>query len=439
MTPTTLTRNGNGTADTETPEARTHEPGDGAPVNGNGAPAPAVRRLPAADANGTAAAPDDRPTLAVFCYQAPDSPVGRNAARTVAALARREVPVHLFARHDFGDAAGGAAVHAVGDCPGGDLVDSVQEFTRRACNAFLQHFADGLAHVTPLGYEWSAMPALSILRGVKNLSGLVSVDSLERQRSDMSSDLSRRIAAIELAGLREARTVLVQNPAAGEVAKYWVPDCADRLVPARQPFPMDTFDTGIDPGAVKARYQVGPVDPTILYVGDLDARYGPDVLVKALPAVLRHHPQARLVIVGDGPLFWPLRVYTRYLLLEHAVRLPGSVEGRAMCELVQAADVVAVPSRESTPWWPILAAWAARRPVVASHEAARGLLEHEKDSVLCYPSENSFVWGIERVLYDADLGREVGRRGRAKLEQRFGWECVADQVVELMGVAAGKQ
>jgi glycosyltransferase involved in cell wall biosynthesis len=103
---------------------------------------------------------------------------------------------------------------------------------------------------------------------------------------------------------------------------------------------------------------------------------------------------------------------------------------------VQAADVVVVPSRESTPWWPVLAAWAANRPVVATHEAARGLVEHGKDSVLCYPNENSCVWGIERILYDPDFARALGARGREKLERRFGWACVADQVVELMGVAA---
>jgi glycosyltransferase involved in cell wall biosynthesis len=367
----------------------------------------------------------------VFCYAEPESSVGRNALQTVAALARRQVPVHLFTRYDVEVA--GAVVHAVGDPVEADLVDSVQEFTRRAANACLQQLGDASGPVTVLGYEWSSVPALSLLRGVKNLSCILSLDSMERQRSDMSSDLSRRIAAIELDGLREVRTVLVQNPAAGEVAKYWVPECADRLVPARQPFPMHQFATGVDAGAIKARYQVGPIDPTILYVGDLDARYGPDLLVKAMPAILRNHKQARLVIVGDGPMLWPLKVYARYLLLEHAVRVPGSVEGQAMCELMQAADVVAMPSRESTPWWPILAAWAAKRPVVATHEAARGLLEHEKDSVLCYANENSCVWGVERVLFDPELARAIGQRGRAKLEQRFGWECVADQVVELMG------
>ena len=91
---------------------------------------------------------------------------------------------------------------------------------------------------------------------------------------------------------------------------------------------------------------MGPVDPTILFIGDLSDQYGPDLLVKALPGILKNHKQARLVVVGDGPLYWPLRVFTRYLLLEHAVRLPGSVEGQALHELIQAADVVVVPSRE---------------------------------------------------------------------------------------------
>jgi glycosyltransferase involved in cell wall biosynthesis len=169
----------------------------------------------------------------------------------------------------------------------------------------------------------------------------------------------------------------------------------------------------------------------------LNERYGPDLLVKALPAVLKNHPQARLVVVGDGDLHWPLKVYARYLLLEHAVRLVGNVEGQALHELLQAADVIAVPSRDSTPWWPIQAAWAARRPVVATHPAApAGLLEHERDGILVYPSENSLVWGIERILFDAGLRQAMADRGGEKLDERFGWGNVAAQVEELMTQAA---
>jgi glycosyltransferase involved in cell wall biosynthesis len=125
-------------------------------------------------------------------------------------------------------------------------------------------------------------------------------------------------------------------------------------------------------------------------------------------------------------------VFARYMLLEHAVRFAGDVRGQAMCELVQAADVIAVPSREATPWWPFLAGWAARRPVVATHNAAPTMLKHQKNSVLVYPSENSLVWGIERVLYDAELGRTIGQKGHDQLEEQLGWNNLAIQVEEML-------
>ena len=98
--------------------------------------------------------------------------------------------------------------------------------------------------------------------------------------------------------------------------------------------------------------------------------------------------------------------------------------------------MVVVPSRQQTPWWPVLAGWAAGRPVVATHPAAPGLMEHEQTGVLCYPSENSLVWGVERVLFDADLRSGMAEKGRDKLEEGFGWNRVAEQVQELMGATA---
>ncbi|HEX5271140.1 MAG TPA: glycosyltransferase family 4 protein, partial [Gemmataceae bacterium] len=350
--------------------------------------------------------------------------------------AARGVNVHIFTRKAFEPGAAGVSVHVLGEGEDGSLTEQVQEFTHRACNAFLRQFQGATVPVTLLGCEWSAVQAMSLIRGITDVNSILSLQSLERQRSDMTSEMSRAIEAIELGGLREARHVLVHEPGTAEVARHWVPECADRTTVLHTPFPVGRFNRGIDPGAIKARYQVGPVDPTILYVGDLNERYGPDLLIKAMPAVLKNHSQARLVIVGDGGDYWPLRVYTRYLLLEHAIRLPGSVVGDALDELIEAADVIAVPSREPTPWWPILAGWAARRPVVATHDAAPGLLEHEQDAVRFYPNVNSAVWGIERVLFDAELGRALGSRGARKLDERFGWGAVAAQVQGLMAARA---
>jgi glycosyltransferase involved in cell wall biosynthesis len=396
----------------------------------------AVSALP--EANRQETIPEAVPVLAVFCFEGAASPVGQEVRHIVAALAKQQFRVHLFTRESFELKLPGVTQHTVEIRSDGDLVAQVDDFTRRASNAFLAQVPlTNPGGMTLLGYEWSSAQVLSLLHSVKNLDFLLILHSLERQRSDMSSDLNRHIEDIEFKGMREARAVLFTEAATAEIARHWLPECFSRMVPARRPFPVHHFDSHLDPGAIKGRYQVGPVDPTILFIGDLSERYGPDVLMKSLPPVLKNHKQVRCIFVGDGDLYWPLRVYARYLLLEYAVRLVGALEGQPLYELIQAADLIAVPSREATPWWPILAGWAAQRPVVATHAAAPTLLEHERDSVLTYTHESSLVWGLERILFAPDLAQAVGQRGREKLDARFGWNGVAEQIAEMIFQRSG--
>jgi len=416
------------------------------------APAEPVRKLPEprasvahkaekARAKKAAAVPETPPApkpalplLALFCYEEPGSSVGQYLSKLVQALAKRQTRVHLFSRAPFDFEQPEVTVTAVGAGSADNLQASVEEFTRRVCAAYGQHFPTGPGPAALVGQEWSSIPSLLSLAGHLGKDFHLSLTSLERQRSDMSSDLSRHIAEIEANGLNQARTVLVQEQAVGEVARLWVPECAPRLQLARQPFPTHRFNAKLDPGAIKARYQIGPVDPTILYIGDLNERHGPDILMKSVPAVLKNHRQARFVFVGDGALLWPLRVYTRYLHLEGVVRLVGSVEGQALYDLIQASDMVVVPSRQQTEWWEFQAAWAAGKPVVATHALAAPPLEHDKNCILIYPHESSCVWGIERALYDGKLRQRIAAGGSAKLEERFGWNSVAEQLEGLVGI-----
>jgi glycosyltransferase involved in cell wall biosynthesis len=399
-------------------------------------PAPPFVSYTVAEPNGDGPREGEQPVLALFCYEEPDTDVTRFLAQMATGLVGRGVVLHIYARKAFTLDAPGAVIRVLGDGNEGGLLERVQQFTHRAVTAFLRQYQASPAPVTLMGCEWTAVPALSLLRGIKNLGTILSLHSLERQRSDLSSDLSRQIEEIEQNGLRIARMVLTHHEATPGLIHEWAPDFASRVVPARPQFALDDFSGAFDPAAIKARYNVGPVDPMILYVGDLSERYGPDLLLKAMPTVLKKHPQARLVVVGDGSLYWPLRVYSRYLLLDHAIRFPGHVEGAALNELVQAADLIVVPSRDSTPWWPVQAGWAAGRPIVATHEAAPELLEHERDCVLVYPEIPSCAWGIDHVLSNPAVAQSVAIQGARKLRERFGWDAVAAQVLEAMDVPA---
>ncbi|MFM7151694.1 MAG: glycosyltransferase family 4 protein [Gemmataceae bacterium] len=387
--------------------------------------------------NRAAPDPNHRPNrlpVVILCLESAESFLGQHVSQTILSLARRGREVHLVSRSPYSLPEKQCRQHVVSvETPeDGDLVSLSERFADEAETVLKKAIAPGQDFVA-MGYEWSSVPTLERLQLKRKTPTLLSLHSLEWQRSDLASELSRKIAATEQQGVSLARGVLVHDHAAAEAVRQWLPNTSGGVHLARTPFPIAQFESNLDAGSIKARYQVGPIDPTILFVGDLDERYGPDVALKAMPAILRHHPQARLVIVGDGQLYWPLRVYARYLLLEHAVRLVGHLQDEPLRELIQAADLIAVPSREATPWWPIQAGWSARKPVVATHDAARGLTDHEKDAVLVYPSENSFVWGVERILYDEVLRGELARAGRKKLEERFGWDALAEQIDDLLG------
>jgi glycosyltransferase involved in cell wall biosynthesis len=376
----------------------------------------------------------NRRIYAMFCFEAPESIVGQSVAMLAQGMAKQNTPVHIFSREAFELDTPGIYVHALGGDTEGTLFAQVQDFMRRACNAFLREF-HAAAPVAMMAFEWSSIPAVSLLRSIRNIGFVLSLHSLERQRSNTIDGIGKYIEETELSGLREARLILCSDAATADVAKRCVPECAAKLETLSPMTLIRDFQFELDPGEVKGRFQIGPTDPTILFVGDLSETYGPDALMKAMPRILRNHKQARCVFIGDGDLLWPLRVTSRYLLLDYAVRLAGHLDGQALRELVYAADVVVVPSRGATPWWPIEAAWAANRPVVTTSEAAVALVNADKNALMVEAEESSIAAGVERIMNEPDLARSLAAEGREKLEERYSITKVVARIEELLGAS----
>ena len=57
---------------------------------------------------------------------------------------------------------------------------------------------------------------------------------------------------------------------------------------------MHRFEGEIDQGAVKQRYGIGPLDPTVLFCGRLVQQKGPDLMIEAIPSVLQLLPQRQV-------------------------------------------------------------------------------------------------------------------------------------------------
>lgn len=117
------------------------------------------------------------------------------------------------------------------------------------------------------------------------------------------------------------------------------------------PLDISKLNPNLDPGEIKRRYNIGPVDNLILFVGQLEKTQFPETLMLAIPQILKKNPQARFVFVGDGELFWPLKVQAHYLFLEYYVRIIGHLEGQKLYELIQSANLIIAPKSPNSSEW----------------------------------------------------------------------------------------
>jgi len=188
----------------------------------------------------------------------------------------------------------------------------------------------------------------------------------------------------------------------------------------------------LDAGRVKERYGIHPLAPTILYIGRLTYQKGPDLLVSAIPRVLGKRWDARFVFVGDGGMRGHLEYLAKEASTSHAVHFLGYVPDEEYVELLNACDIVCIPSRNEPFGIVLLEAWSAGRAVVATNVG--GLDENIvnfENGIKVYLSPESIAWGINYIIDDAEGVALLGKRGRRLVEEKFTWDKVAGRKIKL--------
>jgi glycosyltransferase involved in cell wall biosynthesis len=184
-----------------------------------------------------------------------------------------------------------------------------------------------------------------------------------------------------------------------------------------------------------ARAQLGLGDgPIAVCVARVAPLKGQDMLLAAWPTVLAEVPDARLLLVGDGPLRYQLE-------RDHLISKDPSVcwvgYSSNPADYMAAADVVVVPSRAEGMALVPLEAMASGRSVVAFD--AGGVRQSIGDGGIVLPvgDIHGLSREIARRLVDSVLADEEGSRGRRWVELRFdqrrSTNAVADLVLELAG------
>jgi glycosyltransferase involved in cell wall biosynthesis len=242
---------------------------------------------------------------------------------------------------------------------------------------------------------------------------------------------SDRIRALEReTGWVADRVIAVSGAIRGELMwMYELPGDKIRLV--HNGVSPHKFARWLDPAAVKARYGIGPLDPTVLFTGRMTYQKGPDMLVAAVPKVLNSYGNAKFVFVGDGDMRHHVEGAMNGNGSGGSCRFLGYVPEDELINLYNACDVVCVPSRNEPFGIVVLEAWSAGKPVVATHSGGPDeFVWHDVNGYLTYQNPESIAWGLGTVMRDWDHARWMGHNGRIAVESTFNWDNIADRTME---------
>ena len=180
--------------------------------------------------------------------------------------------------------------------------------------------------------------------------------------------------------------------------------------------------------------------PVAVFTGRLHPAKGLFDLVKAWEGVVEALPNARLWIVGEGPLRDELYSYIRERQVHPFISMPGAFDD--VDEVLAAADCFVLPSYEEGMSIALLEAMAAGLPVIASDiPGNRRLIEPSETGILT-PSRDpqSLAREIVAVLRSVNSHdrspQRLGENARMLVETRYSLRQMAARHLEVLQTVA---
>lgn len=181
-------------------------------------------------------------------------------------------------------------------------------------------------------------------------------------------------------------------------------------------------------------------EPILAAVGRFVEKKAPYLTIMAFAKVLKKIPEAKLIMLGGGPLEGVCKDIALTLGLESSIIFKGEsshtdvkktlAEARAFVQhSIQASD----GDCEGTPVG-VMEAQAIGLPVVATaHAGISDVVVHEKTGFLVEEKDiDSMATFMTRVLEDPDLAYRLGKQGRERIKQKFSMQISINELEKIL-------
>ena len=191
------------------------------------------------------------------------------------------------------------------------------------------------------------------------------------------------------------------------------------------------FELAVDPRGIKAELGL-PVESLVIgIVGRLYHVKGADLLIRAAELIREKLPQSRVVLIGEGPEEQRLKSLAAERSVADIVIFAGY--RRDARRLMQALDLLVMPSRHEAQSFSLMEAMACGKPVVGSNVGGIPAVLVDGVTGLLIPTEDfgALADAVVKLLGDPKRMADMGRAGRRRVQAHFSQAAMLEKTGSL--------
>lgn len=240
---------------------------------------------------------------------------------------------------------------------------------------------------------------------------------------------------VEEFSLKRSRVAVAISPGVADAARSSVPGV--KVVTIVNRFSLEREASAEDGRRVRSEFGLTDTDRVVLYTGSFVALQALDLLVEAVPSVVRRVPQARFLIVGgQAPEITALgALATRVGAREPIVFVPTRPQ-EEMPAFMAACDVLVSPRVQGiNPPGKLFSYLNSGRPVVATRTLVHTQFLNDRCAILTPPTSEGIADGLVTALSDELRRNDVTRGAKEILQTEYSpaaREAAYDELLRLI-------
>jgi len=282
-------------------------------------------------------------------------------------------------------------------------------------------------------HDWLVAFAAKTLKNSHNIPLVATIHATEHGRNHgLHNDMQRYISSVEWLLAYESWKVICNSQYMKNEVRYVFQLPEDKLAIINNGVEVNKFK-GIEKDYNFRRNYAYDNEKILLFVGRLVQEKGVQVLIDAVPKIMEHYNDVKIVITGKGPQMDYLKHKAYEMGIAHKIYFTGYLSDEDLKKLYKCADVAVFPSLYEPFGIVALEGMVANIPVVVTETCGLGeIVEHGIDGMKAYTGNaNSLADCIVEILYNPGLADKIKANALKKVQALYNWDKISKETLQV--------